>query len=1035
MFSLDRVQFPFPITHLVALAVANNMLVFVMDSGTSATGKDAASHQKIYRIDLGKSDAIAESDLTVRQKGDRIKNIFLDPTAKHLLITTTLGDNYYLYEKWKKPRILSKFRGILVESVAWGRPRSVMAESTGVMLVGSQQGHIFEAEIHPTEEFFKREERYFRQVYSLHEGAMPICSVRYEQFPADPKKYVVFVATPMRLYQFIGTAAEAEADKSMFGDLFRMYDLHSANFQEMPGVLTRSEVQFWSPFVQDSGYPSLPKTFAWMTAAGLYCGDMSFGSQSIGDSLTNNAQLLPYPQGTKREEHGSPSDQPYPTSDYPLSINVTEFHYLLLYNHSLKGINILTSEVDFEEQIPLEFDEVVQKITVDVAKSTYWVFTNLALYELIITDEDRDVWKVYLNRKAFDAALSYAKTPAQKDQIITARAEYYYTQQRYILSATYYAQSISLSFEEIVLKFIAKDEREALKHYLQKKLERLRSQDATQITLLSTWLVEIFINKLNVLRDEIVDAAQSVEALTKAANTDESLEEARSLKQRLEEEERLAIDDFRQFIRKYNSRLDKETTTKIIASHGRTQELLFYLELIGDYDRVISHWVQEKEWLTALEVLSRQSSVEFYYKYSPVLMQQAPFETVNAWIRQPNINPRHLVPALLKYDASRSAGLRGNEGQNQAIRYLQYVTQNLHNTDPAVHNYLLSLYISQSNPQDQSSLLAFLTSQKEDPHYDLQYALRLCSQHGLTQACVHLYGAMNLHEQAVELALKFNDLELAEINANKPHPDDEILRKKLWLRIARHIIEEQKDIKQALSFLSQTSDLLKIEDILPLFPDFVLIDDFKDEICNALEQYNEHIEELKTEMEEATRSAESIRLDIRELRNRYTAIPVTEVCSICRKPLLTRQFYVFPCEHVYHADCLTKLIVKECTPAKAKRIQDLQERLTAEIAARRATVQEDTGSMLASAMLGIRRARGGVGTDVGSEGDKQGISGAISTGVVSTNRGTPEKIKEDLDELVASECPLCGDLMIKSIDKPFVGPDENEVVQSWSLML
>ena len=72
----------------------------------------------------------------------------------------------------------------------------------------------------------------------------------------------------------------------------------------------------------------------------------------------------------------------------------------------------------------------------------------------------------------------------------------------------------------------------------------------------------------------------------------------------------------------------------------------------------------------------------------------------------------------------------------------------------------------------------------------------------------------------------------------------------------------------AMEFLQQ-SDLLKIEDILPFFPDFVLIDDFKEEICNALEEYNIHIEELKAEMDEATKSSESIRLDIRELKNRH----------------------------------------------------------------------------------------------------------------------------------------------------------------------
>lgn len=68
------------------------------------------------------------------------------------------------------------------------------------------------------------------------------------------------------------------------------------------------------------------------------------------------------------------------------------------------------------------------------------------------------------------------------------------------------------------------------------------------------------------------------------------------------------------------------------------------------------------------------------------------------------------------------------------------------------------------------------------------------------------------------------------------------------------------------------SDLLKIEDILPFFPDFVLIDDFKSEICAALKEYKDFIEFLKVEMDEATKSSEMLRVDCRELRKRLANI-------------------------------------------------------------------------------------------------------------------------------------------------------------------
>ena len=106
----------------------------------------------------------------------------------------------------------------------------------------------------------------------------------------------------------------------------------------------------------------------------------------------------------------------------------------------------------------------------------------------------------------------------------------------------------------------------------------------------------------------------------------------------------------------------------------------------------------------------------------------------------------------------------------------------------------------------------------------------------------------------------------------------------------------------------ENADLLKIEDILPFFPDFVVIDDFKEEICTALEGYSAHIDALKEEMDEATRNAEAIKQDIAALQKRFITIDSTEKCSVCAQVLLTRQFYVFPCHHTFHADCLIGLV-------------------------------------------------------------------------------------------------------------------------------
>ena len=126
--------------------------------------------------------------------------------------------------------------------------------------------------------------------------------------------------------------------------------------------------------------------------------------------------------------------------------------------------------------------------------------------------------------------MPYLQNPAQKDKVYGAQADHYFDQGRYQLAAKYYALT-QKSFEEITLKLIRKvrppsdrvrssrlieltltaatllrlppeqNEGEALKTFLVNKLDTFRKEDATQVTLLCTWLVEIYLNKLSDARE------------------------------------------------------------------------------------------------------------------------------------------------------------------------------------------------------------------------------------------------------------------------------------------------------------------------------------------------------------------------------------------------------------------------------------------------------------------------------------------------------------------------------------------------------
>lgn len=223
----------------------------------------------------------------------------------------------------------------------------------------------------------------------------------------------------------------------------------------------------------------------------------------------------------------------------------------------------------------------------------------------------------------------------------------------------------------------------------------------------------------------------------------------------------------------------------------------------------------------------------------------------------------------------------------------------------------------------------------------------------------------------------------------------------MWLRISRHVIGKDNNVKKAIEFLRYT-DKIKLEDILPFFPDFVLIDDFKEEICKSLEEYKNEIEELKRDMHDATMNANLIRDDIKELKHRYGYIMANAKCDSarCYKSILAKDFYLFPCHHVLHASCLIEEVLKHVNEVKRKKILELNQK-------RKNAAKVSQNSTTASFL-----------NDVAS----------VVAGTLDVQQTVQEDLKE-LDELISSECPYCGNIMISSIDEPFV-EDKNEM-ESW----
>lgn len=184
-----------PPAPIISLAVSADVLVMGL------------SNNLILLIELSHAEQVVKMGIQRKTTEFTIYKIFLDPSGRHLLVTSTQGENWYLFRGWKKPRQLKTFK-MVIESVAWNKPAllsSSHATSTREMLIGARNGTIYEAVLDAEEDFFKSQERYCQPVFSLPDKS-PITGIKFDFFPPlEAKKALVIVTTASRIYQFVGS--------------------------------------------------------------------------------------------------------------------------------------------------------------------------------------------------------------------------------------------------------------------------------------------------------------------------------------------------------------------------------------------------------------------------------------------------------------------------------------------------------------------------------------------------------------------------------------------------------------------------------------------------------------------------------------------------------------------------------------------------------------------------------------------------------------------------------------------------------------
>lgn len=601
------------------------------------------------------------------------------------------------------------------------------------------------------------------------------------------------------------------------------------------------------------------------------------------------------------------------------------------------------------------------------------------------------------------------------------------------------ASARAKSFEEEALKHVQSGDTEALKEFLFNKLDAVHEREVTQVTLITIWLIEILLNLMTTMK---------------------ALDQTKSDKFKLLEVElkSILLDKKVQHCLKGN----QDKVLELIASHGDEDIILFAATELKDSKSVLQFLIQRKRFDDAFDVLRKEVSFRFInplsypifdfiqkvneliYEFAPILMSVSPKKMVSLLVEKGRkIDPVKIVPTLVQEgDKSGSQTVSSLSfimflptqtsihcitklitasflQKQEIIRYLEYCLFNLKFDDQVLHNYLLALYAS----IDEKKLQEFLDFKPgddddcEDINYDPKYILRICNENpNLKAASVLIYTKMGLLEEAIDLALEF-DVDLAKKIADKTSESDEELQRKLWLKIGKKVVSSETDMQKITEFLLETNDLLQIADILPFFSDFTSIEHFKGPICESLEVYHSTINELKEEMKEAAENLKEIKNEVESLKNKHSVVRTSNSCDLCDEPILLKPFHVFPCNHLFHSNCLIVAIEPHLNPNEVKRIKDIQRMLNPT-----PTHAPSSGSFV-----------GGIGSTAASmlvaSSSKFGSKSQTQTTSITVD--ARDKLITELNDLIASECIFCGEMMISTIDQPFTSTSHDFQSSDW----
>lgn len=966
IFDFEEVQLQFQLeSKICKVLVKDNYVYLILRIGI------------IHIINLNDPEVVIDIKISV-QKESYLKNAWIDNHGYHLILQSSKYEYFYINHNSKTYHTLSKLKNMNINSISFFQD-CVSMDYTGPMLISTTNGLLLEYSIDSNKETLLK--TIFKNKYCL--------TNIFNSKIAENNNVILYSVICFTIENYI------------------------LNFQIKIPSDPSNNISVFQGLSKIEPLISQHKDITNVATDGSKIGYVESDSKSLvlyikNPNIINNVDTKEYSSNL-----GSLNVKMFLLTKYFVLILTTDNH-LEIYNQlNLKHLkSVSLSHLD-KNMIGICFDEL---------SKTYWLYSETLLFELIINFKDSGLITTMIEQNLYDEALKLLSDDKSietkiKENYILKRKGYYLLRKKKFKSAIEILAKTDEPFNEIALKLIELSEKAVLRYYLIMKLKDLPKSMKAQKQLLSSWIVEIFIEQLNSQDNSFVTNTSNKNNIIINESTTSNKDKQNGDSKKSDKLQK----EFYQFLSENKNCFDKETVYQIIISHNRNDDLLYFANMINDFQFVLKYYISLQRWDESLKVLVTQQNPELIYKCATVLLVNYPVKTIDTWIRLiDDLEELKMMSSLLTYNKTVAVPKNIKPEHNQSLRFLRFLIFERKVSNKIIHNTFFSILITYPNISNENFILKELESYQTNKRtlfgkynneilFDFDFILRLSFKYHRIQTAIFIYSILEKNEEAVTLALDNDLINSAILVADKCNETIEQERKNLWLKISEKLItkvvtskdyikehhdmffdvlkddisgdENDDSVYLLLKFLTQKCDDLTVKDLLPLFPDFIIIDNFKDSLVESLKRLSLEMNKISIDMDNTLKESKKINEKIKDFKTtNFQIIEPFESCQICHKILAIRKFIVFPCSHSFHQDCLVKNFLDSNDYIAKNSIYKLQKKIL----------------------------------------------------MNNKNPIVMDELKQEIDQLLSKSCCLCSDMKINEIDEPLIKSGDKEKID-WDI--